>query len=935
MLNSNFIIIEGAEENNLKNINLKIPKNKFVVITGVSGSGKSSLAFDTIYAEGYRRYMENFSSSARFFLTPIKKPKIKKIENLPPAIAISQKISAHNPRSTVGTLTGIYDFLRSIFVAFGEPYCEQCGSRMVGNNLNETVDLFRNEQRGTQLAVTARWEKGADAESKLKAIKNLGYARARINGKILTIKEALEKKYDKDETIDVVIDRIILDGVRYDRERLADSLQIALKISSKHSKIIVDNEKEIPFSLKFICPQGCGSLEKLSYRDFSFNAPEGACPQCEGLGEVATAEPDKIIPNKKLSLAEGAILPWHKTGGRQDKTIFCEEILAVLAKKYGFSLKVPVNKISEENLNRIIYGTGDEEFEIKSNGAEKKIKFEGVARILENRYRQTDSGFLKSELEKYMTVKKCETCQGKRLKKEFLSVEFQGKSIGQLIEMELNDFLDFLRQTQKNKDKNFPFGTVNEIINRLKPLIDVGLGYLNINRGCQTLSGGEFQRIRLANQLTSGLSGVVYILDEPSIGLHSRDSKRLIDTLKKLRDKGNSLIVVEHDKEIIQSADYIIDIGPGAGKDGGKIIFEGTREKLKKSQTPTAEFLRVKGIFFKDYKRTLAKKEKGSLSIKGARHNNLKNVDVDIPLGQIVSVVGVSGSGKSSLVNDVLVKVLRRKIMRSEDNPGAYRKIGGINNLSKIVNIDQSALGRSSRSNPATYSGVFSHIRNLFAQTETARKNGFTAGHFSFNMKGGRCEHCQGEGVKKIEMNFLEDAFSICPQCRGSRYSQKIRQVKYHGVNISEVLDMNIDYACRFFSSHPQIENKLKTLCEVGLGYLKLGQSSAKLSGGEAQRVKLATELARNSRGNTLYVLDEPSIGLHFSDVSRLLKVLRSLVDQGNSVLVIEHNIDIIKISDWVIELGPEGGKNGGEIVFEGTPEKLKRAKTETAKVMR
>jgi excinuclease ABC subunit A len=940
MLRSNFIIIEGAQENNLKNISLKIPKNKLVVVTGVSGSGKSSLAFDTIYAEGYRRYMENFSPGARFFLNPVKKPKIRKVENLPPAIAISQRINMNNPRSTVGTLTGIYDFIRSIFAAYGQPYCSVCGEKMIGNNLEEIVDRFKGEPRGTQLAVVARWRTGAGGvslERKLKAIKNLGYARVRINGRIITVREALLKKWEKNEPVDVVVDRIVLDGLHFDRERLIDSLKTALKVSSKHSKIIVDNQEEVYFSLKFICPRGCQSMERLSYKNFSFNSPEGACLKCDGLGQVARAEPDKIIPNKKLSLAEGAILPWCKTIGKQERGNYNWEILTSLSRKYNFSLTSPIEKISQERLEKILYGTGDEEIDVKINGQKKKIKFEGVVRILEGRYHQADSSFIKNELEKFMSVSLCDECLGKRLKKDFLSVKFSEVTMSEILEMEINDLLNFFEKIIKNKSKEeeLPLTTISEIINRLRPIVDVGLGYLDINRGCQTLSGGEFQRIRLANQLTSGLSGVIYILDEPSIGLHSRDNKKLINTLRGLRDQGNSLIIVEHDKEIINSADYIIDIGPGAGEDGGKVIFQGDRKKLLKSKTQTAEFLRKKGIVFGQYKKKNKFSGERLISIKGVRHNNLNNVDLDIPLGGIVSIVGVSGSGKSSLINDVLVKALRKEIMRSGDEPGNYRKIQGMNKISKVVNIDQSPLGRSSRSNPATYSGAFSHIRTLFSETSEAKERGFSAGYFSFNMKGGRCEHCQGEGYKKMEMSFLEDAYLICPECRGTRYNNKVRQIKYHGVNISDVLDMNIDYALNFFSSHLQIENKLKTLCEVGLGYLKLGQSASKLSGGEAQRIKLAKELARNSRNNTLYVLDEPSIGLHFSDISRLLSVLRKLADQGNTVLIIEHNVDIIAVSDWVIELGPGGGRDGGRIVFEGTPEQLKEASTETSKVVR
>lgn len=942
MSNLNQIVIEGACENNLKNISLKIPKNKLVVVTGVSGSGKSSLAFDTIYAEGYRRYIENLSSSAHFLLNPVKKPKVKKIDNIPPAIAISQSFNAYNPRSTVGTFTGVYDLLRTLFAHFGEPHCPACGEKMFGRNLMSTVDKLKNLGRGTRLVVVARWEgKQEGMKGKLTSIGNLGYARVRIEEKIVPVQEAKIRKWNGEEKpIEVVIDRIMLDGKRFDKERMIDSFQTAVKISKNNSKIIIDNEKEIHFNQNIACPNGCMVLEKINPKNFSFNSPEGACSKCDGLGEVAEADIERIIPNKKLALAEGAIIPWLKEGGRQDKNGLYSQILRGLAKKYKFSLKTSVEKIPEDKLAKIYYGTGEDEIEVKTSKGKEKIKFEGLISQLERKYHEAESFLTKGELKKYMVVKRCSVCKGGRLKKPYLHVKFFDKTIEQIVNMEIDDLLDFFQENankknnSKKKDKKFENihkTLISEIMSRLLPLAKIGVGYLSLDRSCQTLSGGEFQRVRIASQLYSGLSGVVYILDEPSIGLHSRDTKKLIETLKQLREQGNSLVVVEHDKDIIQAADYVIDLGPGAGKNGGKIIFQGNATNFAKSQSKTNQYLqKIKG--FKNNK--TSKKIQKKITIRGAKHNNLKNVDVDIPLGKLVAIAGVSGGGKSSLINDILVKVLRKELLKADERPGEYKKIVGLKQISKIINVDQSPIGRSCRSNPATYTGVFNHIRELFADTDVAKRKGFNASYFSFNMKGGRCEYCQGEGATKIEMHFLDDVFAVCPYCKGSRYSKKINEIKYHGVDIAEVLDMNIEYAYHFFTSHSAIKNKLKTLCDVGLGYLKLGQSATELSGGEAQRIKLATELARKSNGKVLYVLDEPTIGLHFSDVAKLLSILRELVAKGNSVLIIEHNLDVIDVCDWVIELGPEGGSKGGELIFEGTAQKLKKAKTWTGKMM-
>lgn len=935
------IVVEGAKENNLRNIDVTIPKNKLVVITGVSGSGKSSLAFDTIFAEGYRRYVENLSSYAKFFLKSAKKPKVKKITNLSPAIAIDQKAHFQNPRSTVGTITDIYDYVRLLFANLGVPHCPDCNVEMKKQDPNEIVMQISKFSKGTQVAILAKWERGGnDLKKSLLSIENMGYMRVCIGGKFYKIPEALvllEQKnsdFKNQADLEVVIDRLIFDPGHFDRERILDSLLSAEKISKLPIRIVIDNEQDIIFSRFYVCPQCGRSLKEVKAKNFSFNSPEGACNECSGLGRVAIVSPEKIVANKKLSISEGAILPLGRNGMALSAESYYGKVLTALSKKYGFSLTKPFSKIPKEKAQVIFYGA-NEKIEIKEGkNKTKQISWDGIISIMERKYKRADSSYAKTEIERYMTERICPKCKGKRLKDQFLRIKVLDLTIDQFVMMEIGQLIELLKQKRGNFTANSSSvgnALVNEIYNRILPLSEVGLEYLNLDRSCACLSGGEFQRTRLATQLYSGLGGVIYVLDEPSIGLHPRDNKKLVETLQKIKKNNNAVLVVEHDKDIMLSADHVIDLGPGAGQYGGKIIFEGDTKKLLRSKTETAQYLSGRRKFHRKKIKTPAKK---FLEIKGASENNLKNLTVKIPLQRFVSVAGVSGSGKSSLINDILAKALRRKIMKSFDDPGKYKKINGIEKLSKVVIVDQSPIGRSPRSNAATYTGVFNHIRELFAQTEAARKKGLGPGHFSFNMRGGRCEYCQGEGIKKIEMHLLNDVYSVCSHCNGTRYNKKVLSVNYHGKNISQVLGMDIEFASHFFSFNKIIKEKLDALCKVGLGYLRLGQNSTELSGGEAQRIKLASELGRKSNGNTLYILDEPSIGLHFSDIEKLLGVLSDLVEKGNSVIVIEHNLDIISMSDYVIELGPEGGSDGGKIIFEGIPEKLAKTVTWTGKAM-
>jgi excinuclease ABC subunit A len=942
------IIIRGAQENNLKNIDINIPKNKFVVITGVSGSGKSSLAFDTVYAEGYRRYVENLSGSARFFLQSIKKPKVKKIENLSPSIAIDQKSGSQNPRSTIGTITDTYEYLRYLYAQTGTPHCPSCQQPLSRQSMHEMIEKIRKFEDGTHIVVLARWQgEQVSLSDRLSAIENLGYARVRFDKRIMTIYEAQQeyknqvrsekKRLDVLKT-DVVIDRMLLSKKQFDRERVVDSLQTATRIGKGQAAILVDGADEYEFNKYFTC-KTCGFvIKKISPKHFSFNAPEGACERCSGLGTIAQIDVEKVIPNKKLAIAEGAIMPWSRSASKLNGEHIYMQIIEAVARKHGLSIKTPVCKFSQKKLDILLYGDG-EEVEVKERGQKKKVVFEGIVKMLEEKYAKAESSFVRNEIEKSMTIKVCPECQGNRLQPQYLGVKVFGRSINELVQMEIGTLLKYLLKAkellgEKPKQGETCRDTVarvllQEIITRLKPLVDIGLNYLSLDRSCQTLSGGEFQRTRLATQLYSGLGGVIYVLDEPSIGLHSRDNEKLLETLKRIKNKGNSVLVVEHDREVMLSADYLIDMGPGAGDEGGKVIFEGTLEQLKQGMTETAQYLSEKKKIFPRQDNTLAKQ---FLVVHGACEHNLKNVTVKIPLKKLVSVVGVSGSGKSSLINDILAKALRKEIMGSLEDPGKYEKIEGVEKVSKVVIVDQSPIGRSPRSNAATYTGVFSHIRDLFAATQVAKERGYSASHFSFNIRGGRCEYCQGEGTRKIEMHLLDDVYAVCSHCHGLRYSKKVLEVQYHGVNIAQVLDMNIEYARHFFGFHKVICEKLQAMCQVGLGYLKLGQSATELSGGEAQRIKLATELARKTKGNTLYILDEPTIGLHFGDIAKLMKVLQGLVDKGNSVIVVEHNLDVIAASDWIIELGPEGGDAGGTVEFEGNFSQLKKAKTWTAR---
>lgn len=931
----NKIIIQGARVNNLKNINIDVPRDKIVVITGLSGSGKSSLAFDTIYAEGNRRYMESLSSYARSFLGVTSKPDVDKIENLSPPISIDQKSISRSPRSTVGTLTEIYDYLRVLFAKVGDPHCYNCGEVMQKRSNSEILESVLSNSSRSQIVILSKLKiKNKSSREILRQVQQWGYARVRFNGKIMTVSESLLIVTDKiPSEIDVVVDRVMLNKRNPDNERLLDSIETAMKIGKGSIIVLVDNEKEEIYNKDFICHQ-CGvRISEISPRHFSFNSPEGACPECSGLGVKLRVDPDLVIPNKNLSLAEGAIQPWSKSGGKTNGQNGYLSLLNSLAMKYGFSVDVPLKKLSSKHLDLILYGTNDDKVLISGKndlgGIKQTFYFEGVIPSLENKYREAKSDYTQREIEKYMIVETCYGCEGKRLRREYLSILIEGKSIDDLARMSVVQLRDFLGQfgqweiSQEKKKITQPL--VREMIDRLKSLEDVGLEYLNMARSAETISGGEAQRIRLAVQIKSELTGIIYVLDEPTIGLHSRDTEKLIKTIRSLRDAGNSLIVVEHDKDIMMAADWIIDMGPGAGEEGGNVIFEGDFKKLAKSKTSTAKYLTGKEKVFK--KITFRKKGKGAIEIIEAGENNLKNIDVKIPLEKFVVICGVSGSGKSTLVNDILAKALTKNFYKTKAIPGKHKLIKGMGNINKVININQDPIGRTPRSNAATYTGVFSHIRDMFSGTEEARARKYSPSQFSFNMKGGRCEICQGEGMRKIEMHLLPNMYVMCESCGGTRYNQKTLEVEYRGMNIAQVLDMSVNFALQFFKNQPLIVEKLKTMNDVGLGYLRLGQSATELSGGEAQRIKLATELARKSTGKTLYILDEPTIGLHFEDIKKLLGVLDRLVEKGNSVLVVEHNPDVIKASDWVIELGPEGGEKGGEIVFEGTPDKLKKNK--------
>ncbi len=944
---SNFIVIKGARVHNLKGVNVKIPRNKLVVITGISGSGKSSLAFDTLYAEGQRRYVESLSAYARQFLGIMDKPNVERIEGISPAISIGQKRGAHNPRSTVGTITEIYDYLRLLFSRAGKPHCPVCGKPIFRQTVDQIVRQVLRLKKKTEIIILGPLVRGKKGEHRgvLEEIKRRGFVRVRIDGIIYRVDEVSSKNLERNRkhNIEAVIDELVIrDNLKV---RLADSLEIGLRVG-KGVVMIATKKENLVFSEYFACEK-CGiSLPELEPRFFSFNSPYGACPECMGLGEKLEVDPELIIPNKRLTIAEGAIRPWvkvcladsrrasHKIG-RQG---YFRNQLDELAGKYNFSIHEPVENLSKEIINVILYGDPSPLAEGEGFG--------GVIPNLERRYHETDSDWIRKEIERYMVIKECPKCQGKRLKPEVLAVTVGGKSIDQIVEMQVDKVREFFEYFSKKKSSQSKViqPITKEIINRTQFLIDVGLDYLTLGRKAATLAGGEEQRIRLATQIGSKLTGVLYILDEPSIGLHPRDQGRLIKTLKNLRDLGNSVIVCEHDCQTILAADKVIDIGPGAGQHGGRITFEGTPKKLLTSKTLTGEYLsghkRVEVTLekskVKNQKSKIKIKNQNYLIIKGAQEHNLKNIDVRIPLGNFVCVTGVSGSGKSSLVDDILAKALFKKFYKSKEEPGEFKELLGAEHLNKVVLIDQSPIGRTPKSNPATYIGAFSYIRKLFSQTKEAKIRKYEPGRFSFNVKEGRCEACEGQGLKKVEMYFLPNVYIECKKCKGKRYNKETLEIEYKGKNISEVLEMTAEEALKFFGSASGLFQKLKTLNEVGLSYIKLGQPAPSLSGGEAQRVKLAAELSKKATGRTLYILDEPTTGLHPYDIEKLVLVLKKLVEKENTVLVTEHNIDVIKNSDWLIDLGPEGGNKGGYIVAEGAPlEIAKNKKSYTGKYLK
>ena len=932
------IIVRGARVHNLKNITVEIPKNKMTVVTGLSGSGKSSLVFDTIYAEGRRRYVESLSSYARQFLGLEEKPDVDEIEGLSPTIAINQRSIAKNPRSTVGTITEIYDYMRLLWANIGIPHCPKCNKIVTKQTTDEIISKILSLEKNKKILIIAPIIRGKKGEHKdvISKIQSSGYVRVRIDGTIMDIEEAIDKTLEKTKkhTIEIIVDRIILednlseDDKKEQKERITNSVETALDLGNGIIivNIEVDNKldenkiksKDIFYSQNFACPDCDINLEEISPRSFSFNNPYGACPECSGLGIKQRVDPDLLIPNKKLSINEGAVLPWQKIIMGHGWNY---RILVEVAKENNIDLDVPVEKLQEKDLNIILYGTQDRLYKI----GRFSLPYEGVINNLERRYRETDSEYSKLDIEKYMITEICSLCNGKKLKKEFLGVLVRDKNIIEVTDMHIDDsivFFENLLLTLTDKEKQIVEKIVKEILVRLKFLQNLGLGYLSLSRNSQTLSGGESQRIRLATQIGSSLSGVIYVLDEPTIGLHKRDNDRLIDSLIKLKNLGNTILVVEHDEDVMQRSDYIIDIGPGAGKHGGKLIYAGTVDGIKNNEDS------ITGMYLSGRKQILIPKErrKGNgkfIEIKGAREFNLKDINVKIPLNEFVCLTGVSGSGKSTLMVDILANYLLKKFYKSKVDVGEFKEINGTENIDKIINIDQSPIGRTPRSNIATYTGIFNTIRDLFAQTTEAKIRGYKAGRFSFNVEGGRCENCHGDGVIKIEMQFLPDVYITCDVCKGKRYNESTLEIHYKEKNIADILDMTVEDAIMFFKDIPAIYPKLKVLNDVGLGYIKLGQSATTLSGGEAQRIKLATELARKSTAKTLYILDEPTTGLHFEDINKLLQILHKLVDKGNSVLVIEHNLDVIKTADYIIDLGPEGGDKGGYIVAEGAPEDI------------
>ncbi|UOQ85205.1 excinuclease ABC subunit UvrA [Gracilibacillus salinarum] len=921
------ISIQGARAHNLKNISIDIPKDKLVVLTGLSGSGKSSLAFDTIYAEGQRRYVESLSAYARQFLGQMDKPDVDSIEGLSPAISIDQKTTSRNPRSTVGTVTEIYDYMRLLFARIGHPICPIHGEEITSQTVEQMVDRILTYPERTKLQILApvvSGRKGTHAKV-LEDLQKEGYIRLRVDGEMREISDDIELDKNKNHSIEVVIDRIVVkEGIT---GRLSDSIETALKLGE--GKVIVDviGEEELLFSENHACPI-CGfSIDELEPRLFSFNSPWGACKTCDGLGSQLEVDVDLVIPNKDLTLNQGAIVAWEPTSSQ-----YYPQMLKSVCNHYGIDMDVPVKKLSKRDMNRILKGSGKEKIYFRYENdygmtRETDIYFEGVLNNIARRYRETSSDFIREQMEKYMANKACPTCEGYRLSDEALAVKVNDLHIGQVTELSVTEAIQFFTSLNlSEKEIQIAKMIVNELDDRLTFLKNVGLDYLTLSRAAGTLSGGEAQRIRLATQIGSALTGVLYVLDEPSIGLHQRDNDRLIQTLERMRDLGNTLIVVEHDEDTMLAADYLIDIGPGAGEHGGEVVAQGTpKQVMKKKRSLTGQYLSGEKFIPVPAKRS--KPDNRYLEIIGAEENNLKNVDVKIPIGIFTAITGVSGSGKSSLINEILHKSLSVHLHRAKQKPGKHEKINGIEYLEKVIDIDQSPIGRTPRSNPATYTGAFDDIRDVFAQTNEAKIRGYKKGRFSFNVKGGRCEACRGDGIIKIEMHFLPDVYVPCEVCEGKRYNRETLEVKYKGKNIADVLDMTIEEALSFFENIPKIRRKMETIYDVGLGYVRLGQPATTLSGGEAQRVKLASELHRRSNGKSLYILDEPTTGLHIDDISRLLTVIQRLVDNGDTVIIIEHNLDVIKASDYIIDLGPEGGDGGGTIVATGTPEEVAEVK--------
>ncbi|RIL72451.1 excinuclease ABC subunit UvrA [Staphylococcus devriesei] len=917
------IVVKGARAHNLKDVDIELPKNKLIVMTGLSGSGKSSLAFDTIYAEGQRRYVESLSAYARQFLGQMDKPDVDTIEGLSPAISIDQKTTSKNPRSTVATVTEIYDYIRLLYARIGKVYCPHHGIEIESQTVQQMVDRILELEERTKIQILApviSHRKGSH-EKLIEDISKKGYVRLRVDGEIVDVNEVPDLDKNKNHTIEVVIDRLVVkSGIE---TRLADSIETGLELAEGNITVDVIGGEDLKFSENHACPI-CGfSIGELEPRMFSFNSPFGACPTCDGLGQRLTVDLDLVIPDQNKTLNEGAIEPWEPTSSD-----FYPTLLKRVCEVYKINMDKPYKKLTDRQKDILMNGSGDKEIEFSfhsRNGGtrRRKMKFEGVLPNIDRRYHESPSEYTREVMSKYMTELPCETCHGKRLSKEALSVYVGGLNIGEVVEYSIGNALKYYENIElSEQDKTIANQILKEICSRLSFLNNVGLEYLTLNRASGTLSGGEVQRIRLATQIGSRLTGVLYVLDEPSIGLHQRDNDRLISTLKEMRDLGNTLIVVEHDDDTMRAADYLVDIGPGAGDHGGEIVSAGTPTKVMKDKNSlTGQYLSgKKRIDVPEHRRKVTDRK---ISIKGARSNNLKDVDVDIPLSVMSVVTGVSGSGKSSLVNEVLYKSLAQKINKSKVKPGSYDSIEGIDQLDKIIDIDQSPIGRTPRSNPATYTGVFDNIRDVFAQTNEAKIRGYQKGRFSFNVKGGRCEACKGDGIIKIEMHFLPDVYVPCEVCDGKRYNRETLEVTYKGKNIADVLDMTVEEAAYFFENIPKIHRKLQTLVDVGLGYITLGQQATTLSGGEAQRVKLASELHKRSTGRSIYILDEPTTGLHVDDISRLLKVLNRLVENGDTVVIIEHNLDVIKTADHIIDLGPEGGEGGGTIVATGTPEEI------------